>query len=173
MKVLNWMGIGLVSVFVGCSDADIAQDAAAPNQSTANSQFVASTEPADAVPVGAARESAEDQQDVTVIGTIGGSSEPFVDGLAAFTIVDPKVPYCSPDEGCPTPWDYCCTQDQVRNNIATVKVVDESGNPVTSDARELLGVKELSSVVVQGKATRDEQGNLTVAATRVFVRPNE
>ena len=41
------------------------------------------------------------------------------------------------------------------------------------DARKLLGVKELSTVVIQGKATRDDQGNLTVAATKVFVRPSE
>jgi hypothetical protein len=108
---------------------------------------------------------------VTVVGTIGGSTEPFVDGLAAFTIVDPKVPYCAPEEGCPTPWDYCCTQDQVKDNIATIKIVDEQGSAVTADARQLLGVQELSTVVVKGTATRDDNGNLTVAATEVFVRP--
>lgn len=125
------------------------------------------------MPVGEAREAVENDQSVTLVGTIGGSSEPFVDGLAAFTIVDPKVPYCAPHEGCPTPWDYCCTQDQVKNNLATVKVVDESGSPVSGDARQILGVKELSTVVVQGKAKRDDQGNLTVSATKVFVRPTE
>ncbi len=46
-------------------------------------------------------------------GRIGGSEKPFVDGLAAFTIVDLKVPYCADDEGCPTPWDYCCNQKDV------------------------------------------------------------
>jgi len=90
--------------------------------------------------------------------------------LAAFTIVDPKVPYCQPEEGCPTPWDYCCTQDQVKENIATVKIMDDSGQLVTGDARRVLGVKELSTVVVQGEAQRDDQGNLTIAASKVFVR---
>ena len=75
------------------------------------------------------------------------------------------------DEGCPTPWDYCCTQDQVKDNIATVKLVDAEGKPVTDDARKLLGVKELSVVVAEGTARRDESGNLTVAATKIFVRP--
>jgi hypothetical protein len=93
--------------------------------------------------------------------------------LAAFTIVDPKVPYCADDEGCPTPWDYCCQSDAVRQNIATVKLVDSSGKPVMQGARELLPVKELSTVVVQGIAKRDEQGNLTIAAHHVFVRPGK
>ena len=110
---------------------------------------------------------------MTLVGIIGGSSKPFVDGLAAFTIVDPKVPYCSADEGCPTPWDYCCTQDQVKGNIATVKIVDDTGKPVAVDARKMLNVKELSTVVVQGTARRDDQGNLTVAASQVFVRPSK
>ena len=131
------------------------------------------SEPAGAIPVGEARESTEDGQDVTLVGLIGGSSDPFVEGLAAFTIVDPKVPYCAPDEGCPTPWDYCCTQDQVKDNIATVKIVDEVGRPVVHGARGLLGVKELSTVVVKGKAKRDDQGNLTVSANQVFVRPGK
>jgi hypothetical protein len=39
------------------------------------------------------------------------------------------------------------------------------------DARELLGVKELQTVVVKGKAKRDEQGNLTVLASGVYPRP--
>lgn len=173
MKMMNWMVVGVLAVFAGCSSSDVAQDSESAAGVPGESKYVAMSEPAGAMPVGEAREAVENEQAVTLVGMIGGSSEPFVDGLAAFTIVDPKVPHCSPDEGCPTPWDYCCTQDQVKGNIATVKVVDESGSPVSGDARRLLGVKELSTVVVEGKAKRDEQGNLTVAATKVFVRPSE
>lgn len=167
---LNWMVACTLAMLIGCGDAD---DSAASTNATveANPMFVLTAEPADAMPVGEARESVEDQQDVILVGTIGGSPEPFVDGLAAFTIVDTKVPYCADEEGCPTPWDFCCTQDQVKDNIATIKIVDEAGKPVAEDARQLLGVKELSTVIVQGQAARDEAGNLTVAATKVFVRP--
>jgi len=133
-------------------------------------QYEAEIEPADAMPVGEAKEKIEDGQDITLVGIIGGSSQPFVEGLAAFTVVDPKVEYCAPEEGCPTPWDYCCTQDQVKENIATVKIVNGEGKPVTQDAREFLNIKELSTVVVIGKAKRDDQGNLTVAASKLFVR---
>ncbi|MDP6554629.1 MAG: hypothetical protein QGF59_06925 [Pirellulaceae bacterium] len=39
-----------------------------------------------------------------------------------------------------------------------------------ADARELLKVKELSTVVVKGKAQRDDAGNLTVVASGVFMK---
>ena len=141
-----------------------------PTASTASSTFVLATEPAEALPVGTARESAKDGEEVIVLGLVGGSTKPFVEGLAAFTIVDPKVPYCADDEGCPTPWDYCCQTDDVQQNIATVKLVDSSGKPVIQEARELLPIKELSAVVVKGIAKRDDQGNLTIAARQVFIR---
>lgn len=135
-----------------------------------SANYKASTEPAGALPVGDARKSAKDEDKVVLVGRIGGSVKPFVDGIAAFTIVDPKVPYCAEEEGCPTPWDYCCEQNAVKENIATVKLVDADGKPVMQDARELLGVKELNMVVVQGVASRDEEGNLSVQADQVFVK---
>ena len=163
MKMVHWMSVGLVVVLTGCGNTDTAQNAATEIVGSIDSNYIADSEPAGAIPVG----------DVTLVGTIGGSPEPFVQGLAAFTIVDPKVPHCAPEEGCPQPWDYCCKQDQVKDNIATVKIVDDSGSPVSSDARALLGVTELSTVVVEGTAKRDVQGNLSVAATKVIVRSGE
>jgi len=164
--------VGLIAI-VGCHGSDVAREAEPATESDVSLDYLTMTEPGGAMPVGEARNSVQDEQTITLVGTIGGSSEPFVDGMAAFTIVDPKVPFCAPEEGCPTPWDYCCKQDQVKDNIATVKIVDQSGSAVSSDARKLLGVKELSTVVVEGQAQRDESGNLTIAATRVFVRPSE
>lgn len=172
MKVLHGFALALLClVVVGCQSKDASVSATGSNQS--NSSYLANSEPADAMPVGEARDKSQDGQEITLVGRIGGSSKPFVEGLAAFTIVDPKVPYCAPDEGCPTPWDYCCETDSVKTNIATVKVVDESGKPVTQSARDLLKVKELAMVVVKGKAKRDDQGNLTVAANQIYVRPGE
>ena len=115
-------------------------------------KYLLDSEPANAIPVGAARIEAKDGEAVALIGHIGGSPKPFVDGLAAFTIVDPQVAYCPPEEGCPTPWDYCCTPNDVkRENMAAVKVVDENGEPVAEDARQLLGVS--------GTLTRCGRGN--------------
>ncbi len=172
MKFFQMVTLVAISVSsLGCQPTNTAAPVA--NDSRAPSAFLAQSEPEDALPVGEARTKSEDGQEVTLVGRIGGSTKPFVDGLAAFTIVDPKVPYCGKDEGCRTPWDYCCQTDAVKENIATIKIVDESGKPVSQSARDLLQVKELAMVVVKGKAKRDDQGNLTVAANQVFVRSGE
>ena len=154
---------------VGCGQAkDGSPDT---NSSAPNAAYLLNSEPAGAVGVGEGRKSTDEE--VTIVGRIGGSAKPFVNGLAAFTIVDPKVPYCAPEEGCPTPWDYCCETNQLKDNSATITIVDDQGTPIAGDAKSLLGVKELSTVVVHGKAQRDNQGNLTVAARRVFVRQDQ
>ena len=39
-----------------------------------------------------------------------------------------------------------------------------------ADARKLLNVTEMTTVVIKGKAKRDDAGNLTILATGVFVK---
>ncbi len=172
MRILSHIALVVLALgSLGCESKVAIQPTTGGAQTS--SSYLVQNEPAGAVPVGEARAKVEDGQEVTLVGLIGGSSKPFVDGLAAFTIVDPKVPYCADEEGCPTPWDYCCETDAVKENIATVKIVDDAGKPVSQSARDLLNVKELSTVVVKGKAKRDDNGNLTVAAKQVFVRPGK
>ena len=159
----------LTGLLIGCGASPDSPESSQANVPT-GPEFLADTEPAAALPVGDARQSSEDGQQVSLLGYIGGSTQPFVDGLAAFTLVDPKVKFCPPEEGCPTPWDYCCTQNEVKQNIATVKLVDENGKPVAEDARQLLGVKELSLVVAEGTVKKDSEGNLSLLANRIFIK---
>ena len=94
---------------------------------------------------------------------------------AAFLIVDPSRIPCSErkSDTCKTPWDYCCETDLAKSK-ATIKFVDDAGKTLANDARQLLNVKELQTVVVKGQAKRDEAGNLTVLASGLFVRsPSE
>ena len=136
------------------------------------SKYLLKSEPAGAQDVIKARGEAKHDAEIVVVGRIGGGTNPWVDGRAAFTIVDPSLKACSdiPGDSCETPWDYCCETDKLPTSTAVVKVVDETGNIVKADARELLKVKELQTVVVKGKAQRDDAGNLTVIASGVFVR---
>lgn len=154
----------------GCSESeDKAGPAKGEAKAAADSPYLVAEAPKDAQGVAAAREAAKGDEEVTVVGHIGGSEQPFVEGVAAFTIVDPQLHWCHEDEGCPTPWDYCCSTDKLKTNTALVKVVGKDGKPVMRDAKELLGVKELSKVTVRGKAKRDDEGNLTVLAEQVHV----
>jgi hypothetical protein len=174
----TFVSLALVALVVGCGQttttpAPQATSTTPAASAAAGAEFLLHEQPADAQPVADIRESAEDGVDVTILGRIGGGENPWVDGRAAFTIVDPKIEPCHPSEGCPTPWDYCCSTDQLPKNRAMIKVVDATGGTVEQDARKLLGVKELQTVVIKGKAKRDEAGNLTVLADRVFVMPEQ
>ncbi len=157
----------------GCSQTNPQPaSTSAANANSPDSAFLLAEKPADAQGVALARRHEGGEEEIAVEGRIGGSAEPFVEGIAAFTIVDAAVPHCSAEEGCPTPWDYCCETDQLKENTALVKIVGADGKPVSKDARQLLGIKELSQVVVRGKAKHDEEGNLTVLAEKVFVVKN-
>lgn len=168
---------GATILSVGCGNSasppkssDIAMKA--PAGSTATTEILLTSEPAGAKEVIKARESAKDDEEIVIVGRIGGSENPWVDGRAAFSIVDNSLKACSdiPGDGCEKPWDYCCETDKLPTATALIKVVDETGSLINEDAKKLLNLKELQTVVVKGKAKRDDTGNLTVFANGIFVR---
>jgi hypothetical protein len=167
----TWCSVVAVAVtaFVGCGTSSTSP-AANSAASAEGAAYRLSAEPAAAQGVKAAKEAAKNQDEIVMVGRIGGDTNPWIEGQAAFLIVDSALKPCSEDEGCPTPWDYCCDAGDLPANKAMVKVVDGSGQTVATDARKLLGLKELQTVVVHGRAKRDEAGNLTVLADGVFVR---
>ena len=135
--------------------------------------YLLAEEPQGAKGVLDVRQAAKDGDDVLVMGRVGGSKKPFLDGLAGFTIVDPSLKQCSERLGdnCDTPWDYCCEDPaELKRATILVKFVDDGGKTLREDARELLGLEPLQTVVVRGKAKRDADGNLTVLASALHVR---
>jgi hypothetical protein len=166
---------GTTWLLVGCSQpaSTPAPAAKAPVVKIDGAKFVLTEEPADAKTVDEVREAAQDGDEVVIVGRIGGDLDPWVADRAAFLIVDPARIPCSErkSDTCKTPWDYCCETDLAKSK-ATIKFVDEAGKTLANDARQLLNVKELQTVVVKGQAKRDEAGNLTVLASGLFVRPD-
>ena len=163
----------VVCLFAGCGQTGPDTPSESDTTSAAsNVSYLLETEPEGAQHVIAARKDAKNNEVIVVVGRIGGSDKPWVAGMAAFSIVDSSLKACSDIEGdaCPIPWDYCCATDQLPKATALVKVVDSDEKVVKKDARKFLNVKELATVVVQGKAQRDEAGNLTILATAIHVR---
>src|ERR1019366_2624954 len=121
------------------------------------------------------REQAKEGDAVVIVGRVGGSREPCVKGRAAFTIVDPSYLSCDENgETCETPWDYChATKEEMTRATAMIKFVDAQGKTLPNDSKDFLGIEPLQTVVVQGRAKRDETGNLTVLAEGIFIRPRK
>jgi hypothetical protein len=169
-----WLSAVLAGALAaGCGGTqEPTRPAAGPPQAGGDGKkYLLTAEPAGARPVKDVRQDAKDGEDVVMVGHIGGAKKPWVEGRASFLVVDPSVKPCPPEEGCKTPWDCCCEpREELLKVMATVKIVDSQGQTVATDARQLLGVKESQTVVVRGKAKRDEHGNLTVLADGVFVR---
>ena len=166
----------LAMVTVGCQQeqtTDTASQSSANEPGVDGTKFLLAAEPGEAEDVIRARESAQDDDEVLVLGRIGGSANPWIEGRAAFSIVDSSLKACSdiPGDKCEKPWDYCCETHKLPTATALVQVVDEQGEVVRADARGLLNVEELSTVIVKGRAKRDDAGNLTILASGVYVRP--
>lgn len=131
-------------------------------------RYLLPTAPADALDVAAARERVAAGDTVTVRGVVGGSVKPFVEGLAAFTLVDPSLLSCAEDDmNCKTPWDYCCIDPQTIAEKSVTVEFREDGATLTASPRGFHGLDHLASVVVQGVAERDAQGNVTIVASGV------
>lgn len=131
--------------------------------------------PAQGTPVTAAKASAQQGQEVVVVGRIGGSVNPFVADRAVFTIVDPALMSCAdmddPDH-CKTPWDYCCEErTKMRAGTATIEVTGADGKPLALPLRGVQGLDPLATIAVTGTVTeRNDAGLLVIRAKRIEVR---
>lgn len=162
---------------VGCGNSSTTPESSTatetnPASTASASQVMLEQEPEGAKEVIDARKSAENDEAVVLVGRIGGSENPWIDGRAVFSIVDNSLKACSdiPGDGCEKPWDYCCETDKLPTATALIKVVDDKGDLIQEDARKLLNLKELQTVVVKGKAQKDDAGNFTVFADGIYVR---
>lgn len=154
----------------GCGDKSKAggTSEAAPPKSDVPEKFWVAQAPAGPKSVAAVKKDAKTGDEVTVVGRVGGAQKVFVDGIAAFTIVDEAAAACTKDH-CETPWDYCCVDaKELTAQSVTVEFVD-GDKPVKSNARGFHGLDYLSTVVVTGRVMRDDAGNVTVKATGLHV----
>ncbi len=158
------LGLLLVGSLVSCGGSD---DGTKPKKGAgvAIPETAWSATPlADAKAAGAVRREVKDGESVVARGRV----KDFVDGRAVFTLIDMSLKSCEEMEGdnCPTPWDYCCVEPNViAENTVTVEFQDASGRPLKTDAKGFHGLDHLQVVLVEGKARKSADGNVTIAAT--------
>lgn len=160
--------VGLALAAAGCGHSgEAAAVGARPAADVESAAYRLTEEPSGARDLAAVYADAEDGDDVVVAGRVGGRGSPWVENLAAFTVVDPAAAprtSCCPDPNCGTAPGEHTVQ-------ALVRVVDAGGQIVAVDSRQLLGIEASQIVVVRGQARRDAAGNLSILADGVFVRP--
>lgn len=173
---MRWTFLALIAVapalplLTGCGSAPAAE-ATAPSD-IKGSDFLLSEEPDGAVGVIAAREAAEDGVPLVLVGRVGGSANPWIEGRAAFMVLDASMSVVAEGEesaeGELCTGDCCATERLACTTL--VKVVDASGQVVPVDTRKLLGLKESDMVVVEGTAKKDKSGNFSMLVNHVFIR---
>lgn len=94
----------------------------------------------------------------------------IVKGFGVFTLVGKELPYCgetNKEDGCKTPWDYCCeTSETITKQSLGVEVRDANGQPIA--AATLPELRLLDHVAVAGTMTQDEHGNRVLLADGWF-----
>mgnify|MGYP000197087560 CR=1 FL=1 len=156
----------VLSTPAGCGDD---APTAGPGPAAAPAVWRLDTAPDHAVDIAAAKTTAKEGDTVTIRGKIGGRMQPLTEGSGLIVLMDHAVPSCAdnPDDGCPTPWDYCCeTPETISAHAATVQVRDAGGNPVTLPEGAFSGLDEL--VVVGTVAPRPNDDTLVLHATGVY-----
>mgnify|MGYP007059408658 CR=1 FL=1 len=137
------------------------------------SAYILAEEPDGATGVIAAREDAKDGDEIVLIGRIGGSKKPWIEGRAAFMVIDASMSVVGDGEESAKGelcLDDCCAS--LRAECTTlVKIVDTQGRVLSVDARELLNANVDDLVVIRGHVQRDaKEGAFVVIADGVHVR---
>ena len=172
MKRLSSVSLLLLAV-ASCSGEDpAASEASEQARASVPERYYSAEEPAGAKPVREVHAAAADGERVVLVGAVGGAEEAFVEGAAAFTVVDLSLESCVGDGmGCETPWDYCCVDPAALRSATAMVELREDGRPLSFSPRGFHGLDHSSTVFVEGVAERDEQQNLVVVADRLHVRP--
>jgi hypothetical protein len=140
-------------------------DDAPPPRPAAPSSHLLAADLLGAVPVLEAM-TKEPGAEVVVVGRVRELAK------GAFTIIDDSFEYCgrgdSSHDTCPTPWDYCCLdQEKVAAGTMVVKARTTDGKPIPKDA---LGVRPLDLVALRGKLEKNDRGDWAILSDAWFRR---
>lgn len=107
--------------------------------------------------------------EIVVIGRVySGDLDPFETGRASFLLTELPEQGHGDDhdpDNCPF-----CKRRAARLPSAIVQILDESGQPLAIDARQLLGLKAKDVIVVRGTATPAEMNTIMIVAEQLSIR---
>ncbi len=172
-KTIPGVFLALTSLlFSGCS-SEVATPKSGTNKKTAEAALpealFVSAAPSQSTGVKKIRSTAKVGDTVVVRGIIGGRKKAFLEDRAVMLLTDATLSPCPPEEGCPTPWDFCCeTKDTLLANTLTVQVVDAKGSPLKLSLDGSHGLAGTKTVVVEGLVSSTE-GGVVIDATKIHL----
>ena len=163
----------MLCTLCGCGQSDPTRAGGDAPVDVDRSDYVLTEEPTGAIGVISAREETQDQEEIVMVGRVGGRDNPWIEGRAAFMMIDAAMTVVA--DGAESAENEICMDDccaGLRAECTTlVKIVDADGKPLAIDTRDLLDVKENDMVVVTGKVQREvDEGIFTIAADSVYLR---
>ncbi len=171
----------LLAPAIGCSDGSSDETAVEPGVDTGVDSDGVAADPQAALILperfwssGSTEKSRDvlDLRDEDLVGqtiAVRGTVKEFVDGFAAFVLVEDTLQSCDeiPGDSCPTPWDYCCIDlAELARGTAFVEF-QESGRPGPWTIEGFHGIAQLSEVVVTGTLEIDDADNMSLVATSI------
>ena len=155
----------------GCTAKPESDAGSVPHEDAFPAGLMLTAAPSGAQPLSAVKPAAKVGDVVTFEGQLAGQKQIFVDGAATMLVGDRTLEVCAPDEGCPKPWDCCCTPIDTRRELsATVQVVGDDGKPLPVTMRGLGSLEEMKRVVVTGTVSQKNDGGVMVVdASGIYV----
>jgi hypothetical protein len=137
------------------------------------SKFLAATEPTGGTPLTEIRKALDPNQRVVVIGRIGiPDQESWIAGKAAFAIRDAANEKPGDHGGKkhdPASCPFCKRKASQPDSTAFVQFIDERGEIIGIDARELFELTDNQRVVVQGQAALVGPDTLVITAEKLYL----
>ncbi len=177
-KTLLILGLSVLSLTLnGCDQGGgetTASNDVGPTRPTIPAAFFTTNRPAEVADLIQVKPTASVGDSVVFLARVGGRIEPFVDGLAIFTVADPSLLSCElmgEEDHCPLPWDYCCEDPNgITAGSATIRLAGTSGEPIAANAEGAGGLEPLKFVVVEGVVNeRNDDGLFVIDADRIWV----
>lgn len=169
MKIARITAAWLLIMLGGCAQPSSQQTA---QLEVHRAKYLLAEEPEEARGILEFREQEPDASEVVLFGRVGGLTETWSPGAAAFVMCDPSSAVAA-DQGhvCKDGCAFCKkTKQDGLESTAIVQFTDASGKVLPIDARQLFALEEKQTVVVRGTANVDSLGNLVVSANGIYIR---
>lgn len=158
-----------ITAAIGCQpDAPVT---AVPDAAilSARAKYLLDKAPEAALGVKEAKAAITEPSNVTLTGTIdAGEREPWEEGKALFLITESSIATHDHGEGSHDNCPFC--NREKANNLALIKFIDDAGETVAIDARDLFGLEKGQQVVIQGTGAVDPSGTLVVTANGIYIK---